>query len=171
MDKTLINNEKHWLEKNVEQKIRWPWAGKVEEKKNRQIYIPEKRNILSFVKKLHCIFLLFDIMSYSAFIIFDIICSQHFFTLWHYVPFGVYYIRHYFQWHFLLFDILSRSAFITFVLMSFCYYLPFNILYFQCFFCRPFVPLDVLSIDVFTVSVFYFNILLWIHFGSQKVTF
>ncbi len=87
------------------------------------------------------IFLPLDIMSHSAFIRFNIISSRRF----------------------LLLDVLSCSGFITFVLMSFRCYLPFDSLStfftFRRFSHQPFVPVPFCPSRLFTVGVFYFDIL------------
>ncbi len=72
-----------------------------------------------------------------------------FFTNRHYVPFGVYYIQHYFQSTLLLLNILSCLAFITFILMSFRHYLPFNVSSFRCF-----LPFNVFYLSTFFPSTF-----------------
>ncbi len=105
----------------------------------------------------------FDIMSHSAFIIFDITyIHSTFFTIQHYVPFGVHYIQHYFpstfftNWHYVVFGIFYLRSY---VLSSFC---PI-----QCFVLSNSLPFDVCSVDVLSVNVFnHRRFLLW-HFVGE----
>jgi hypothetical protein len=104
----------------------------------------------------HCFqstfFLSFGNMSYSAFIIFDIISSR------------------------LIFDVLSRLTFITFDLMSFRRYLPFYVLSFGRFLpfdmlTVPCVPFDVLSVGFFLPSAFFtLTFCRWILYVTQRWT-
>jgi hypothetical protein len=103
--------------------------------------------------------------AYSLYITFDIISSRHFFTIWHYIPFGVNYILHYFQLTFSTFCHFVPFGVITFVLMSFRHYLPFNILSFQRFWLFNVFSINLLShltfclLTFFTIGIFYFEIL------------
>ncbi len=92
--------------------------------------------------------------AYAVLITFGVISRKHFFPIWHYVPFGISYFRHYFHSTFLPFDIMSQSAFLTFDIISIWHFtirrfvLP-TFLTIWHFVCRHFVQFDVLSFDVF----------------------
>ncbi len=104
-----------------------------------------------------------------------------FFTIWHYVPFGVYYILHYFRltiftiwhyvlfgiyyiliifgWQFLPFDIMSHSVFIIFYIISGWQFLPFDIMSYSAFIIfnitssQNFLLFDVVSRSAFSTFI------------------
>ncbi len=115
-----------------------------------------------------------DRVSQSAFLTFDIISSQHFFPIRHYVPFGIYCIQHYFPSTFLPFDIMSHlvyflSSFLCpFVVLFHLMFCLFNVFFtIQGFVCQHFFPFNILSINVFYRRGFYLDIL-WVNLSTNQ---
>ncbi len=153
IDKMSINK------KNLDLKKRWrekrlTMGRKGRREKKRQTYRLESWNILIFLKW-HGIFLPFNIISHLAFIIFDIISSRHFFTISHFVRFGVYYIGNFFQ-----------STFFTFR-----HFVPFDIYYLRSYVLSSLFTIRRFFLSTFFTIVFYRQRFLLQHFVGESNIF